>query len=239
MPAANASSPWYKHIWPWIIIAILACSVTLTLSMVTIAVNNPDNLVNDNYYEAGKGINRALDRELLGQTLQLKAKLRLDEMTGEVVLLLEGNSKPQVLELNLISPTQPEKDRKVSLSQSATEPGRYIGQLDDKIEGRRFVELLGVEDGKTWRLFEEELVGHDKDLLLGDEPIQGAEDHNIAIEHHDHSRSLLSLRPARPARQPVYRRCSGRSSRVLLPRLPGSGRGYRRWRSRKLLPAPQ
>ena len=39
------------------------------------------------------------------------------------------------------------------------------------------VTLLGVEDGKTWRLFEEELVGHDKDLLLGDEPIQGAEDH--------------------------------------------------------------
>ena len=29
----------------------------------------------------------------LGQTLQLKARLRLDEMTGEVVLLLEGNSK--------------------------------------------------------------------------------------------------------------------------------------------------
>ena len=23
MPAANASSPWYKHLWPWIIIAIL------------------------------------------------------------------------------------------------------------------------------------------------------------------------------------------------------------------------
>ena len=176
MPAVNASSPWYKHIWPWIIIAILTCSVTLTLSMVTIAVKNPDNLVNDNYYEAGKGINRSLDRELLGQTLQLKAKLRLDEVTGEVVLLLEGNSQPQALELNLISPTQPEKDRRVSLTQSPSEPGRYTGQLDDKVQGRRFVELLGVEDGKTWRLFEEELVDHDKDLTLGDEPIQGAED---------------------------------------------------------------
>ncbi len=176
MPAANAYSPWYKHIWPWIIIAILACSVTLTLSLVTIAVNNPDNLVNDNYYEAGKGINRSLDRELLGQSLQLKAKLRLDELTGEVVLLLEGNSQPQTLELNLISPTQPEKDRGLILIQSPSAPGRYTGQLDDKVEGRRFVELLGVAGGKTWRLFEEELVDHDKDLMLGDEPIQGAED---------------------------------------------------------------
>ena len=77
MPAATAASPWYKHLWPWIIIGILACSVTLTLSMVTIAVNNPDNLVNDNYYEAGKGINRSLDRERLAQTLQLRAKLAI------------------------------------------------------------------------------------------------------------------------------------------------------------------
>ena len=175
MPAANASSPWYKHLWPWIIIAILACSVTLTLSMVTIAVNNPDNLVNDNYYEAGKGINRSLDRELLAQTLQMRASVQLDELTGEVELLLSGNSQPQTLELNLISPTQPEKDRKITLARSESEPGRYIGQLTDKVEGRRFVELLGTDHDKTWRLFEEEQVSHDQKLLLGDEPLQGAE----------------------------------------------------------------
>ena len=176
MSVATAASPWYKHLWPWIIIAILACSVTLTLSMVTIAVNNPDNLVNDNYYEAGKGINRSLDRERLAQTLQLRAKLHLDELTGEVELQLTGYSNPHTLELNLISPTQPEKDRKINLTRSDSEPGRYIGQVTDKVEGRRFVELLGVEGDRTWRLFEEEEVSHDKDLLLGDEPLQGAED---------------------------------------------------------------
>lgn len=176
MSVATAASPWYKHLWPWIIIAILACSVTLTLSMVTIAVNNPDNLVNDNYYEAGKGINRSLDRELLAQTLQLRAKVHLDELTGEVEVNLTGNSNPTTLELNLISPTQPEKDRKINLAHSASEPGRYIGQATDKVEGRRFVELLGVEGDRTWRMFEEEQVSHDKDLLLGDEPLQGAED---------------------------------------------------------------
>ncbi|MCF5064997.1 hypothetical protein GIW50_02710 [Pseudomonas syringae] len=176
MPAATAASPWYKHLWPWIIIGILACSVTLTLSMVTIAVNNPDNLVNDNYYEAGKGINRSLDRELLAQILQLRAKVHLDELTGEVEVHLTGNSNPATLELNLISPTQPEKDRKINLALSPSEPGRYLGQVTDKVEGRRFVELLGVEGDRTWRMFEEEQVSHDKDLLLGDEPLQGAED---------------------------------------------------------------
>ncbi|KAA0948141.1 MULTISPECIES: FixH family protein [unclassified Pseudomonas] len=176
MPVATAASPWYKHLWPWIIIGILACSVTLTLTMVTIAVNNPDNLVNDNYYEAGKGINRSLDRELLAQTLKLRATLHLDALTGEVELRLSGNSQPATVELNLISPTQPEKDRKIVLARSESEPGRYIGQVTDKVEGRRFVELLGMQDGKTWRMFEEEDVSHDKDLMLGDEPLQGAED---------------------------------------------------------------
>ncbi|BBP75770.1 hypothetical protein CCU68_00720 [Pseudomonas gingeri NCPPB 3146 = LMG 5327] len=176
MSVATATSPWYKHLWPWIIIGILACSVTLTLSMVTIAVKNPDNLVNDNYYEAGKGINRSLDRELLAQTLKMRANVHLDEVTGEVDLRLSGASQPATLELNLISPTQPEKDRRITLNRSETEQGRYIGQLSDKIEGRRFVELLGMQGDKTWRMFEEEQVSHDKDLLLGDEPLQGAED---------------------------------------------------------------
>ncbi|MDM3888910.1 FixH family protein, partial [Pseudomonas sp. BCRC 81390] len=171
MPA-TATSPWYKHLWPWIIIGILATSVCLSLSMVSIAVRNPDNLVNDNYYEAGKGINRSLDRELLAQKLGLKASVHLDELTGEVEVRLSGSSDPQGLELNLISPTQPEKDRKVLLNR--VEAGRYVGQLDDKVDGRRFVELLGSQDAQVWRLFEEEKVEHGVTLQLGDEALQGA-----------------------------------------------------------------
>ncbi|MGE8114920.1 FixH family protein [Pseudomonas sp. NPDC086566] len=173
MPAATAASPWYKHLWPWIIIGILTTSVCLSLTMVSIAVHNPDNLVNDNYYEAGKGINRSLDRELLAQTLNLKASVHLDELTGEAEVRLSGNSDPQSLELNLISPTQPDRDRKVLLSR--VERGRYIGQLEDKVDGRRFVELLGSQDEHVWRLFEEEKVEHGVTLQLGDEALQGAE----------------------------------------------------------------
>ncbi len=173
MLSATAASPWYKHLWPWIIIGILTTSVCLSLTMVNIAVRNPVNLVNDNYYEAGKGINRSLDRELLAQTLDLKASVYLDELTGEVDLRLSGASQPPTLELNLISPTQPGKDRRVALRRS--EQGRYVGQLEDRVEGRRFVELLGSQQGEVWRLFEEEKVEHGVALQLGDEALQGAE----------------------------------------------------------------
>ncbi|RRW59987.1 hypothetical protein EGJ51_16655 [Pseudomonas fulva] len=172
MPA-TAASPWYKHLWPWIIIGILTTSVCLSLTMVSIAVRNPDNLVNDNYYEAGKGINRSLDRELLAQQLALKASVHLDDLTGEVDVRLTDSSDPQTLELNLISPTQPAMDRRVLLSR--VEQGRYVGQLEDKVNGRRFVELLGSEGDQVWRLFEEEKVEHGVILELGDEALQGAQ----------------------------------------------------------------
>ncbi len=174
--AADASTPWYKHLWPWIIIGMITLSVTLTLSMVTIAVEHPDNLVTDNYYEAGKGIARSLDRERLAQDLKQRADVTLDSLTGEVDLTLSGDSQPAQLTLNLISPTQPEKDRRIDLNAAGS--GRYVGHLVDQVQGRRFVELLGVQDGKTWRLFEEEQVTPDKALTLGDEPLQGAEDAN-------------------------------------------------------------
>lgn len=172
-PTVN-ESPWYKHRWPWFIIGLLCCSVTLSLTMVTIAVNHPVNLVSDNYYDAGKGINRSLEREQLAVALKLHASVQLDDLTGEVNVRLSGERLPERLELNLLSPTQPGKDRRVLLTLSPNEAGRYVGQLDDRVEGRRFVELLGQDRQRTWRLFEEEVLGQGLALTLGDEPLQAA-----------------------------------------------------------------
>ncbi|MDN6875529.1 hypothetical protein SAMN05216577_11990 [Pseudomonas citronellolis] len=174
MQSAPAQQPWYKHLWPWILIGMLATSVFLSLTMVRIAVENQDTLVNDNYYEAGKGINRSLDREHLAQQLHMQAQVRLDKLTGEVEVRLKGDSQPAQLTLNLISPTLESQDRHVALL-PANEPGRYTGRLDSAVEGRRFVELLGEQDGKAWRLFEEEKLIADGEILLGDEPLKGDE----------------------------------------------------------------
>ncbi|UVE19335.1 FixH family protein [Pseudomonas sp. LS44] len=177
MPSApQHTTRWYKNVWPWIIIGLLGTSVFLSINLIRIAMDNQDTLVNDNYYEAGKGINRSLDRERLARDLHLRATLHLDELTGEISLQLSGDSLPEQIELSLISPTQAEKDRHISLKRSANEPGRYVGQLEEGIQGRRFVELLGEHDNQTWRLFEEESVAPGAILKLGDEVIPGAED---------------------------------------------------------------
>ena len=59
----QTKSTWYKEPWVWFILGLLSTSVVLGLSLLFISLKNPPSLVVDNYYDAGKGINRSLERE--------------------------------------------------------------------------------------------------------------------------------------------------------------------------------
>ncbi|NLJ12189.1 FixH family protein [Denitrificimonas caeni] len=158
--------PWYKEFWPWFIIGMLSFSVVLGLSLLTISIRNADSLVVDNYYDAGKGINTSLERERLADLLEIGGVLSLDSKIGQVEFVLNGNSRPQHLVLNLISPTQPERDRRIVLQPVSADT--YRGLLEEDIQGRRFVEILGTENAEDWRLFEEHTLVSQQPITLGE-----------------------------------------------------------------------
>ena len=165
MQPENNALPWYKEFWPWFIIGMLSFSVVLGLSMLTISIRNADSLVVDNYYDAGKGINTSLVREKLAEQLNITGTLSLDTETGQIELTLTGDSRPQHLVLNLISPTQVERDRRIVMQPISGD--LYRGLLQEDIQGRRFVEVLGLEDGAEWRLFEEHTLINGQAITLG------------------------------------------------------------------------
>lgn len=113
-------APWYRHRWPWLLMAgpfivLLAGSITTW-----IAFSGADALVVDDYYKQGKAINQDLRRDRIAAGLEWQLALRYDAASGNMVGKLTGKQAAPALILTLVHPTMPQKDMKRTLVPDAS-----------------------------------------------------------------------------------------------------------------------
>ncbi|NNF95784.1 MAG: FixH family protein [Halobacteria archaeon] len=147
----NELTPWYKQFWPWFLMALPASAVVAGIVTIVIAITNPDGLVKDDYYKAGLGINRTLEREKQAAALGLHAGLEWQPDAQQVMLQLSAEKpfKSERLLLHLIHPTRSGLDIRIPLQHQGN--NRYRGLLAAKPAAGNWYLIITPED-ESWRL---------------------------------------------------------------------------------------
>jgi hypothetical protein len=148
IPAAGAAQPWYRHPWPWILMAGPAAVIVAGSVTVWLAIQSADGLVADDYYRQGVTINRTLARAERARALGLEARLLVRE--GDVEVRLAGrvaSGFPPRVRLALAHPTKAGRDQVLHLHGM---DGIYAGPLAALAPGHWQVVI--EDEAGTWRL---------------------------------------------------------------------------------------
>lgn len=142
-------SAWYKHPWPWILMAGPGLVIVAGVVTVWLAVVSNDGLVTDDYYKQGLAVNQRMHRDHQASALGLHADLMRSD--GKVRLLLGAAAEvslPETLMVKLAHPTRAGQDQLVEMK--AEGQGFYSGQLLADVGGRW---VISIEDpAGQWRL---------------------------------------------------------------------------------------
>ncbi len=147
-PATQDRRPWYRHHWPWILMAGPGVVVVAGIITAWIAVTTSDGLVADDYYKQGLAVNLKLARNDAAAAMLLEARLRLTAGRVELRMVSRADAPlPGRVRLTLAHPTRGGEDQKVTL---AGEKGFYSGEMAALGPGRWQVVI--EDEAGTWRL---------------------------------------------------------------------------------------
>lgn len=160
----NASTlPWYRHPWPWILMAGPAIVVVAGVATAYLAFSSSDGLVADDYYKQGLTVNQTTARDRRALELGLHAALSVAGDGKSVQLALAaapGVDLPEMLILHVTHPTRSGLDRRLPLmrdpqirSERDNPKARYTSPPDPAfapLSGRWRVVLEDAR--KEWRL---------------------------------------------------------------------------------------
>ncbi len=165
MNTVTDSTPWYRQPLVWMLIMLPATVVVASFITLYLAISSDDGLVEDDYYQRGKEINRVLDRDHAAQRYGLRAQLTVDHAQRKVGLRLQAASTaftaiPERLELKLLHATRAGLDQTVNLIHMPD--GHYAGVLPELAQGRWYLQLAAAD----WRLNGELHVPGRSDISL-------------------------------------------------------------------------
>ena len=165
--AAHPMQPWYRHRWPWLLMAGPALVVVAGIATAIIAVRTDDGVVADDYYKRGLEINAALERQHRAEALGIAATVWIDVARGRVrVTFTSRVPAPPPARLKLVHRTRAGGDRAVLLTQVS--PGVFEGPTDAAVPGEWLVQLQ--DERGSWRVDGEWKAGVESPTLGSQQP---------------------------------------------------------------------
>ena len=122
--APKAPAPWYRHRWPWFIMAGPGIVIVAGVITTFIAFKGADGLVADDYYKQGLGVNRQIARDAAAASLNVRGAIAVEVGNVHLSLTADGDL-PEMASLRLAHPFRASEDRLLVLKQAT--PGRFVG----------------------------------------------------------------------------------------------------------------
>lgn len=141
--------PWYKQVWPWVLMSIpfsviIAMAITLTLA----SRQGDTPMVVDDYYKKGRGINAEVGKVVRAQELGIEFDFQVD---GDQFLLKFAAGAPeQLTALNVHFYHSTLADRDLTLRITANANGVFRGELPEPSQGKWTITITPFDD--SWRL---------------------------------------------------------------------------------------
>jgi hypothetical protein len=139
--------PWYKQVWPWILIAIPLATMLKAVHSVYLMNQQSPDLVVDDYYAQGKAINMNLAKYREAASRNLQANILL--AANKAIITFEANPiLDATLKLRFVHNTIAAQDFVVDAHRSGE--SLYIAELPTTLTGKW--NLVVHDNTAQWKL---------------------------------------------------------------------------------------
>lgn len=147
-----AIKPWYRQMWPWILIALPMTAVLASFNLMYLAIVTKDSMVVDDYYKEGRAINQRIQRDVQAARFGVTATLATAGSSAVELNLQAANADnftlPATMTVRWVHVTDSTRDEIARFDR--VRDGVYRGLAEWPVEGRWRVH---VEDpAGEWRL---------------------------------------------------------------------------------------